>query len=254
MNVPSDVLKVLIVDDEPLARRRLRRILEEIEGVDLVGSIGDGMALPETIRALQPDVLLLDIRMPGKDGIQLAKELQGDIPQIIYVTAYDQHACEAFDVRAMDYLLKPVEPQRLSHSLDRIRERLKASRDFAEQNQVSRLIEELQPKSFLSRISVRTHRGLLLFKTDQIDLISSRGRYVMVRIGGESFRYREGIHILEQRLDPRHFLRIHRSMIVNLDRIARIETLHHGERRLTLRDGTQVTMSRKNARKLRSLM
>ena len=163
MNVQSDVLKVLIVDDEPLARRRLRRMLEEIEGVDLVGSIGDGASLHETIRALQPDVVLLDIRMPGKDGIQLAKELQGATPQIIYVTAYDQHACEAFDVRAMDYLLKPVEPQRLSHSLDRARERLKTSRDFAEQSHVSNLIQELQPKSFLSRISVRTQRGLLLF-------------------------------------------------------------------------------------------
>jgi two-component system LytT family response regulator len=240
-------LRAVIADDEPPARRRLRRLLREIGGVDVVAEAGDSDATRAAVRELRPDVVLLDIQMPGQSGVDLVAQLDPPRPHIIFVTAHDVHAVRAFELHALDYVLKPVSRARLADAIDRLRRmpprdpgdgRLDAWREWT---------SRLTP---LSRLPV-THAGrVLLVDVAAIDWIESADNYVILHCSGRQYILRETLTRLIERLDADRFARIHRSTVVQIDRIDRLEPIARGDWTVGLRDGTRLTMSRTYRREI----
>ncbi|HJW95449.1 MAG TPA: LytTR family DNA-binding domain-containing protein [Thermoanaerobaculia bacterium] len=221
-------LRVIIADDEPLARARIRRLLGDIPDVEIVAECVDGFDAAEAIRAKRPDIAFLDIEMPELDGFEVLAEL-GDAapPAVIFVTAYDQHAIRAFEAAALDYVLKPVTGARLHRALDRARG--KAGRGAGEP---------------IERLAVRVKGRVLLLRVREITYIEAAGNYARVHIGKESHLVRQTLAALEEKLDPKHFVRIHRSTIVNIDAIRELQPWFGGDSVIVLNDGTELTMSR----------
>ena len=240
-------IRALIVDDEPLARQRIRLLLGEEPDIELLGECASG---PEALAAIQrepPDLLFLDVQMPEMDGFALLSALpSAQIPAVIFVTAYDQHAVKAFEVKALDYLLKPFKPARFKETVQRARERL-ASR-LKDGPAVEALLDLLgrrsESTSYLTRLSVKTQDKIVFLKTEQIDCIESAGNYVAVQVGKETHILRETLNSLEASLDPEQFLRISRSALVNLDRIKELQPHFHGEHVVVLLNGKRLTMTR----------
>ena len=236
-------LRILIVDDEPLARQRLRRLLGQESAVEVLGecsSVDEALAV---IGAERPDLLLLDVKMPGRDGFDLIRALDdAGRPEVIFVTAFDEHAVAAFEVNAVDYLLKPVEPERLTDALSRVRR----GRDAGELDQQLRsLLDTLAPRPrHLERILVRRPGRISFVDVDEIHWISAEGNYVRLHLAKERHLVRLKIGTLEERLDPTRFLRIHRSMIVHLDRVRELQRLPGGDYTVLLEGGAALTMSR----------
>lgn len=238
-------IKALIIDDEPLARERIRTLLAEEKDIHVAGECGDGPSAVTTILKERPDVVFLDIQMPGMDGFGVLRELPRDaLPLIIFVTAYDQHALKAFEVHALDYLLKPFKQARFKETVARARERLK-SRDHGLPQSLLDALQSIQkPREFISRLSIRDGERVLFLKTDAVDYIESAGNYVVVHAGKENHVLRETLTNLETNLDPKKFLRISRSMLVNLDRVKELQPLFKGEHVVVLQNGKQLTMTR----------
>jgi len=236
-------MRVLIVDDEAVARRRVRRLLASEADVQIVGEAGDGRSAVAEIARTSPDLVLLDVQMPELDGFEVVENLPPDrLPAMIFVTAYDRYALQAFDVHAIDYLLKPFTPERFRTALDRARERV-TRRDRS--NGVERLVEELRARrKHLARLLVRAGRRIVVLDADRIDWIQAADNYVSVRSAGRDYLLRGALATLERQLDPARFVRIHRSMIVNVNRIEALEPATHGDFDVRLRDGTHVTLSR----------
>jgi two-component system, LytTR family, response regulator len=238
-------IRALIADDEPLARERIRLLLERDPEMVLVGEVGDGVEALAAIRARAPDLVFLDVQMPEKGGFDVVEELDpAALPAIVFVTAYDQHAIRAFEVSALDYLLKPFDEDRFARTLARAKAQLRGGDDL--QRRTLALVEELRAgrPAHLDRLMIRSGGRLFFLRTDEIDWIEADGNYVRLHAGGASHQLRETITRLETQLDPARFLRIHRSTIVNLDRVREIQPLFHGEHRVLLQDGTELTMSR----------
>jgi len=238
-----DPLKVLIVDDEPLARRDLLRLLDREEAVEIVGEVPDARTAEALIRSARPDVLLLDVRIRGGNGFELLDRIEPDLrPGVIFVSAHDEHAVRAFAIRAIDYLLKPIERGRLRSALERAREQRRPRRvagdDAAPRGNNGR------PTPPLARFVLRSVGRVLLIDVDDVDWIEAAGNYVRLHHGGESHLLRETMSSLEQRLDPLRFVRIHRSSFVNLDRVRELRHVLHGDYAVVLRDGTRLTLSR----------
>jgi len=234
-------LTVAVIDDEPVARRRLRRLLSADSGVAVVGEAGDGQAALELVQSRRPDVLLIDIQMPEMTGLELVARLTRPRPQIIFVTAHDAHAVRAFELHALDYLLKPVTAARLAEAITRARtgrrspapdDRVDAWRDWADSSRV------------VSRLPVRSAGRVDMVPVESIDWIESADNYAILHCGRRQHVLRETMSRLEARLDPAVFQRIHRSTIVRRDRIARLDAIARGDWRVTLADGTALTMSR----------
>ena len=237
-------MKVLIVDDERLARARLRRLLAERDDVEVVGAAEDGDEAVSMIDQLRPDLLFLDIQMPGLSGFDVLAALPGDPPFIIFTTAFDQYAVRAFEVHALDYLLKPFDGERLHPAVDRALALIRGTRASQE-----RFLEELAPKS-IERFVVR-HAGRIAFvATAQIDWIEAADNYVYLHAGRESHLIRGSLKTIESRLGE-GFVRIHRSAIVNTSRIRTLEPLSHGDYDVELLDGSHLTASRTFAARLR---
>lgn len=254
----SDGLRVLIVEDEERARRTLRQLLRAESDVVLVGET----AGPDTVRAIrehEPDLVLLDVEMPGMDGFEVLEELEPEeIPFVIFVTAYEDYALQAFEVAAVDYLLKPYSDERLRTALDRARRSLEEEHLSALRAGVERVLDivgergtavddgEPSPRGseidapLVFRDAARTH---LVHPTD-IDWIEASGVYVRVHAEERSILVRETLQALERRLEPLGFYRIHRSTLVRLDRIVELEHKSHGDYRVLLRDGTELTLAR----------
>jgi len=237
-------LRVLIVDDEPLAIERLQLLLSRCEGVSLAGTAADGEAAVRLAEAVDPDVLLLDIAMPGMDGIEVARELAGSTvdPAIIFVTAFDNFAVAAFDVAAVDYLMKPVELERLCRALDRAREAIAKGR--GERQPATRYVEEFW---------VPDSNGLIRIAARDIDRITAERDYMRLHVGQRSWLIYRTIAKLEEELDPELFIRVHRSVILRRDTITGLTRDATGHWTTRLKDGSEQRIGRSHIGDLKKL-
>src|SRR5688572_1610319 len=239
-------IRAAIVDDEPLARRRIRNLLAEAPDVEVIAECANGKEAIESLEESPPDLLFLDIQMPEIDGFDVLQAIGvGHVPAVIFVTAYDQFALRAFEAHALDYLLKPFESERFGKALDRIRSQLRAQSNNHFDERLRNLLASLGAKeSYLERMVARTNGKILIIRVTDVDWIEAAANYVRVHIGPKQFLVRETMTNLETRLDPDKFLRIHRSIIVRKDRIKELEPLFQGDYSVVLHDGTRLTSSR----------
>ena len=249
------MIRTVLGDDEPLVRERLRTLLAAHRDAELVAECGDGLECVDTILRIRPDLVFLDIRMPELSGLEVLEALPADRrPAVVFVTAYDEFAVRGFEVNAVDYLLKPVEPRRFDEALDRVRDRL-ARPAAARLAGVETLLSDLQrTRGYVTRLVARKGNAIVFVPVAEIDWIDARGNYARLHQSGSTHLIREPLRELVSRLDPERFLRIHRSTIVNLERVASIEPYFHGEYVVTLRDGTKLTSSRTRSAALRALI
>ena len=248
--------RVLIVDDEPLARDGVRIHLEDQSDFEVAGEAGNGEEAVAAIRELRPDVVFLDVQMPGLDGFGVLGALAGEtLPQIVFVTAYDQFALQAFEAHALDYLLKPFDEERFLRSLDRVRHQLRSHRRGDLEDRLVTLLEELGDRPrYLERFVVRAGGKILILRAEDVDWIEAAANYVKLHVGGRVYLMRETMTRLEQSLDPSHFVRIHRSTIVRVDRIRMLEPLFQGDYVVVLHDGARLPTSRTYRDNLQELL
>ncbi len=231
---------------KPLARERLRSLLEGEPDLEIVGECGDGKSAIAMIKRDQPDLVFLDIQMPEVDGFGVISALQGgSIPLTIFVTAYDRYAMKAFEVHALDYLLKPVGKERLTEALDHARKQLAQPTEATFQKRVLDMLSDLDSRQHApQRIVIKADGEIVCLKPNEIDWAESAGNYVCLHVGGNTHVLRETITSLESRLGQRQFLRVHRSTLVNVDRIKTLRPSLYGDYSILLRDGTKLTLSR----------
>lgn len=251
-------IRVVIADDEPLARERIRTMLTGRDRYTVVAECADG---PETVTVLAErpvDLLFLDIQMPGLDGFQILDSIQTtQLPIIVFVTAFNEHALRAFDVHALDYLLKPFDRVRFETTLSRVEDlldRRNGSELPAELRDFLRGLVNAPQPAVPVRFPVRANGEIYFIKADDVDWIDAEGNYVALHAGGRRHLVRETIKSLEARLDPAKFVRVHRSAIINLDRLRKLQPYFHGEYVITLQDGTTLTSSRTYSDRLRALL
>lgn len=237
-------IRALIVDDEPPARRKIRAFLQGDPRFEVAGEAGDGLEAVQRIEAEQPDLVFLDIQMPGLTGFEVLEALESARPQVIFTTAYDQYAVQAFEIRALDYLLKPFDRERFQQALERaLEERLHQQ---SVQSRVEGLVADWRAqRGPLQRILVRDRERLRILATAEIEWIEAEEKYVRLHVGKEAFLHRETMNNLEQRLDRNCFLRIHRCQIVNLDFVRELAHWAHGDYVLILADGHRLPLGRR---------
>lgn len=237
MNLPP--IRTLLVDDEILARLALRQALEPHDNVEIVGECGNANEAMQAIDALAPDLMFLDIRMPGMDGFRMLHGLKPDsLPMVVFATAFGEHALPAFDVDAVDYILKPIDQARFDQAMARVNERWHG-------RHARRDDPDPPTQSFMQRISVRIDEHIRVLDTADIDWIGANGNYVDIHAGNATYLHRETLGNLQASLDPSRFLRIHRSTLVNIDRIHEVHPLFHGNAEIVLHDGTHLDLSRR---------
>ena len=233
-------MRVLIVDDEPLARERIRTLLAGERGVEIAGECPDGLSAVRAINALSPDLVFLDVQMPEMDGFAVLERLSRDrMPAVIFVTAFDQYAIKAFEVCALDYLLKPFDRERFAKALARA----KSAGDVTAR--LTALLEEWNGRrKYLDRLVIRGGGRIFFLRVAEIDWIESAGNYVRLHCGNEEHLYRETMARMESALDPARFARIHRSTIVNVERVKELHPLFRGDYTVILRNGRELTLSK----------
>lgn len=241
----ADTMRVLIVDDEPLARERIRDLLEREQGIEVIGECADGRSAAETMQQLQPDLVFLDVQMPELDGFAaLAEANLKQLPCIVFVTAFDDYALRAFEARAVDYVLKPFDRDRFHAALERARTMIAGRDRQDERHQLVALIRSLAAPAAADRILIKEKGRVQFLRTEQIDWVEAEGNYVRLHCGEQTHLIRETLTEVESRLSPNTFCRIHRGTIVNIDRIKELQPLFHGEYAVILQDGTRLTLSR----------
>ncbi len=262
MTTPGSTLRALIVDDEPLARQRISDLLAHEVGVEIVGSADNGLAAIDEIRRLRPDIVFLDVQMPGKSGLEVARTIGPEhMPATIFVTAFDQHALQAFDLAALDYLVKPFDDERFEQAFRRARQ-LVGLQDIRRLHE--RLITALQSTEpaasaavppppapmtapaidHMERIPVESRGKVRFVPVAEIDYIAASGPYAELVVGTRRHLIREAMQTLEDRLDPQRFMRIHRSAIIQLDRVDTLLKGAGGDYEVQLKDGTRLRVSR----------
>jgi len=239
-------IRTLIVDDMPLARERIRMILGADPEIEIIGECADGDEAVEAIKNLKPEFVFLDVQMPGLDGFSVVEKIGVEkMPVVVFVTAYDEFAIKAFEVSALDYLLKPFEEEQLTRAVIRAKREIQKRQASDLNNHLRQLLAAVKPETkYLKRLVVKTAAQTILVQTEDIDWIGAAGNYLELHIGKETYLIRERISRMEQNLDPEKFARIHRSTIVNLDRIKTLHPLFNGDHITILRDGTKLNMSR----------
>jgi two-component system, LytTR family, response regulator len=249
-------IRAIIVDDEPLARERVRLMLAEHDDVEIVAECGTGPAAVEAIEELQPDLAFLDVHLPGMDAFGVLDAVgPGAVPAVVFVTAHDRHAVRAFDAHALDYLLKPFDADRFAVAMDRVRGTLGAHSERELEQRLEKLLQEMSTRPrYPSRLTVRTGTRISFVPVEEIDWIEAEANYARLHSGDKTHLVRETMSGLEERLDPAHFVRIHRSTIVRIDRIREVEANAQGEYVVVLHDATRLTSSRGYRRKLVELM
>ena len=255
----AEKIKTLIVDDEPLARRNLRLLLEKDSQIEIIDECRNGREAVNAIKGLSPDLLFLDIQMPEMDDFDVLEKVGADkIHAIIFVTAFDQYALKAFEVHALDYLLKPFDDVRFEKALQQAKSQI-------EQREINKLSKKLlalledrvsdrehraREKTYLHRLMIKLANRVLLLKVADIDWIEADGNYAKLHVGNKAHMLREKMHDLESQLDPDTFVRVHRSIIVNLDRIKELHPHFNGDYVIVLADGTQLRLSRSRREQL----
>ncbi len=253
-------IRALIVDDEPFARERVRRLLGREADIGIIGEAGDGFQAVEMIRSARPDLLFLDVQMPGRDGFAVLENLQPEeTPIVVFLTAYDRYAVRAFEAAALDYILKPFDEERFAKALARARAAL-AQISSAQNQGDSRLLPgevETEASSelgagqkYLERIIIRSGGRVFFRRADEIDWIEAEGNYVRLHSGESAFLMRETIGNLEAKLDPAKFSRVHRSAIVQIGKIREASATLSGSYKLRMENGEQIVMSRRYRRRL----
>ena len=261
-----DQIRTIIVDDEPLGRSRIASLLEDEEDIEIIAQCGDGVEALRVIKESSPQLLFLDVQIPELTGFELLDALDRVAPPVvIFVTAHDEFALRAFDVHALDYLLKPFDDDRFHHALDRARAQLRdrnaASlrrrlRDFLHETNELREGEPSagHPPRRLTRIVVKEGDRILFLKVDDVDWIEAADYYAKIHVGNSTYLIRETLANLEVQLDPERFVRIHRSTIVNLDRVQEMQPWFHGAFVVILVDGTELRLSRSRREHLQTLL
>lgn len=249
-------VRALIVDDEPIARDWIRTLLDEDPDVQIVGECANGSEALSTLMGTEADLLFLDVQMPGKDGFQVLEDLGARrTPVVVFVTAYDKYAVRAFDVNAVDYLLKPFDKSRFREALGRAKQHLLGDPKAELTWKLVSLLESKQTGSrYPERLLIKCNGRIQVLRVANIDWLEAAGHYVNVHVGKVSRLVRETMNELETRLDPRAFARVHRSAIVNVDRIRELEPLFNGELALLLRDGQRLTVSRSYRARLEEVL
>ena len=246
-------ITALIVDDEPLARKFVRRMLEKHSSVEIVGECGNGQEAIGAITEKKPDLVFLDVQMPEIDGFTALETVgAAALPQIVFVTAYEQYAIRAFESAALDYLLKPFDQPRFDKAMTRVYEKF-ADREQArtEQKQIAALLENVREKpAYLERLVVKAGGRIIFLKTSEVDWIQADDKYAHLHTGNKSHLVRQTLGALEAQLDPQKFIRIHRSAIVNIERIKELQPMFTGEHTVVLENGTKLTLSRSYKNKL----
>lgn len=267
-------IRVLVVDDEPLAREGIRLLLGEEPDIEIVGEAADGAEAVQLIETTKPDLVFLDVQMPEMTGVEVLEQLgEGHVPEIIFVTAYDQYALRAFEHHALDYLLKPFDDDRFHAALDQARKRIRelgadqlgqrlmallADYRNIEGSTLPAPFDQGAPRAetgspFTRRLAVRSGGRIYFLRTEEIDWIEAADYYVKLHVGAKSHLMRESMSKLERQLDPQQFLRVHRSSIVNLDRVKEL----HGrgsDHAVVLHDGTRLKLSRSRRERLNQLL
>ncbi len=239
-------LRVLLVDDERPARQRLRRLLDAQGGVEIVGEAADGLAAVEAIGELEPDLVFLDVQMPGLDGFGVIAALSDPLPAIVFVTAFDEYAVQAFEVHALDYLLKPVAPERLAQVFERVRRPGIAGTTQSLASRLDRLLEALDRRPrYLERILVTKGERASFLRFDRVTYAEASRNYVKLHEPTETHTIRGTLGALLNRLDPARWVRVNRSTVVRIDAIAQVEPWFHGEYHLTLAGGAKIIWSRR---------
>ena len=247
----ADELRVITVDDEEPARRLLREYLEGTPGVSIVAECGNGFEAVKAVAEHEPDLILLDIQMPKLDGFEVVELLERDLP-IIFITAHDEHALRAFDVHAVDYLLKPYSAQRLADALERARDRIGRGDTPAS---LDELVSAARPDGGdLERILVRDGSDVRVIPVESVDYIEAQDDAVAIHVGGVAHLKAQRLATLGERLDTKRFIRVHRSFILNVDRLRSIELYAKDSRIAILEDGTKVPVSRSGYARLRELL
>ncbi|MGB9178571.1 MAG: LytTR family DNA-binding domain-containing protein [Pyrinomonadaceae bacterium] len=249
-------IRALIVDDEPLARERIRALLADENGVEIIGECADGRSAVSLIKTESPDLLFLDVQMPEMSGFEVLEKIGAQhVPSIIFVTAYDQYALRAFDVHALDYLLKPFDRERFQTALERARTEIERARGGHLQERLLSLLADLKvEQKYLERLVIKDAGRVFFLRTEEIDWIESAGNYARLHVGSASHLLRETMNTLESRLSPTKFLRIHRTTIINVERIKEMHPMFRGEYVLVLSDGTRLTSGRAYKDKLQELL
>jgi two-component system LytT family response regulator len=245
-------IRTMVVDDEPVARERIVGLLQQEKDIELVGECADGHQAVNAIQQQHPDLVFLDVQMPACDGFGVIQQVGADqMPAVVFVTAYDEYALRAFEVHAIDYLLKPFGRDRFQQTLQHAREHLERRRAGDLGRRLLALVQDLKPEpQKLDRLVVKSGGRVFFLRTDDIDWIEAAGNYVRLHLGEDSHLFRETMNNMEGRLDAHRFVRIHRSRIVNTDRIKELQPWFNGEYVVVLQNGARLTLSRGYREKL----
>jgi two-component system LytT family response regulator len=248
-------MRALIVDDEPLARERIRTLLGREADIEIVGECGDGAAAVDAIDALQPDIVFLDVQMPGMTGFEVVSTVGPEnMPLVIFVTAYDEFALRAFEAHAIDYLVKPFAPERLHAATERARTQLLGRTRGALESNLRALITTAQPAEYLDRFMVKRGPRFVFVRASDVLWIEAADNYVKLHTAKRFEMLRATLNALEAKLDPRRFVRVHRGAIVNIDFLEGMEPWGQGEYLLSLAGGVQITSSRTYRNRIRQAL
>jgi len=245
-------IRTMVVDDEPMARERIVSLLAQEQDIEVVGECADGQQAVNAIQAQHPDLVFLDVQMPACDGFGVIQQVGADrMPPVVFVTAYDEYALRAFEVHAIDYLLKPFGRDRFQQTLQHAREHLERRRAGDLGKRLLALVHDLKPEpQKMDRLVVKSAGRVFFLRTDEIDWIEAAGNYVRLHLSEDSHLFRETMNNMEARLDTNRFVRIHRSRIVNTDRIKELQPWFNGEYVVVLQNGARLTLSRGYREKL----
>lgn len=263
MSAKTKKITTLIVDDEPLARRTLRDLLAVDPEIEIIGECSSGLDAVKFIRKQIPDLLFLDIQMPGMNGFEALEQIEHEqIPAIVFVTAFDRYALKAFELHALDYLLKPFTDKRFEEALRQAKARVELRESGRLSQSLLALLGEqagreavgVKRKGFLTRFMIRSGGRVAFVKAADVDWIAADDYYIKLHVGAKSHLLRVSMNELEEKLDPKTFLRIHRSTIINFDRVKELQQNPNGEYVVVLRDGTQLKLSRSRRERLEELL
>jgi two-component system LytT family response regulator len=252
MTAESPRLRAVIADDEPLARQRLRMLLQDVEWLEVVGEAKDGVSATAAIQRLRPDLAFLDVEMPNGSGFDVIESVgAAKMPFVVFVTAYDKYALKAFDVHAIDYLLKPFDRDRFRDALTRVRHQFERVTGGELERRLLQLVQDLTPaQQRLERFVIKSGGRVFFVPTAEIDWIEAAGNYVKLHVGTDEHLFRETMNAIEAKLNPDAFFRIHRSHMVNVERIRELQPWFNGEYVVFLKNGTRLTLSRGYREKL----